>query len=219
MTRQLIRIISIIGILSLLPIFMGQNDCQVPDTFNKLMDTINKKLPPPPNQSKLYVTHLNFQDALSRTSMADTELAELINTAVLKGMREAQKNNNKLAVNETGHLIPPTDQNNNKLAHIAFEANLTKSQKVNKIISEMMVPHRVDALVTGQYIDEANNPKITIRPLVIVKHNQKIITRNIQFAKKELLCTDPNSNGGKKILCKSAHDQIAQAVQELLEEL
>ena len=217
MKSKLIKIVTIIVIFTLLPIFMGQDDCQVNDTINKLFDTINKKLPPPPGQNKMYITHLTFMDALTKTSIANTEVAELINEAVIKGMNEAHKNNNKLAINEPGHIIDNTDKNNNQLVNTTFDPNLTKSQKINKIITEMMNPSHVDVIVTGHYIDDAQNPKVSIRPLVIVKHNQKIVTRNLQFAKKELMCEDPNSK--KKILCRGAHDQIAQAVQELLEEL
>jgi hypothetical protein len=218
MKSKFIKIMTIIGIFSLLPIFMGQDDCQVNETINKLFDTMNKKLTTPPGQSKLYITHLTFMDALTKTSIANTEVAELINDAVIKGMNEAQKNNPKLAINEPGHIVPNTDKNNNDLVNVTFDPNLTRNQKVNKIITDIMNPNNVDVIVTGHYIDDAQNPQVHVRPLVIVKHNQKIITRNLQFAKTELICTDPNT-ANRKILCKGAHDQIAQAVQELLEEL
>ncbi len=217
MKSKLLKIITIIGILSLLPIFMGQDECQVNETMKELTDTINKKLPPPPGQSKLYITHLSFMDAITKTAIANTEVAELINQAVIKGMVEAQQRNANLAVNVVGHVIPNTDRNNNVLVNTTFDPNLTKSQKINQIITDMMNPNGVDVIVTGHYIDDANNPKVSVRPLVIVKHNQKIVTRNLQFSKAELMCEDPNSR--KKILCRGAHDQIAQAVQELLEEL
>lgn len=218
MKNKILRIITIIGICSLLPIFMGQDDCQVNDTIKKLMSTINKKLPaPPPGQDKLYITHLSFMDARTQSTMANTELAELINEAVVKGMQEARKNNNKLAVNETGHVIPNTDGNVNDLVNITFNPNRTKGEKINEIIQKLMNPSGVDVIVTGQYIDDAKNPMISVRPLVIVKDNQKIVTKNLQFTKEELTCQDPQ--GKKTILCRGAHDQIAQAVQELLEQL
>lgn len=217
MKNKLLQILTIIGIVSLLPLFMGQEDCQINDTIQQLMSTVNKKLPPPPGQSKLYITHLTFMDALTKTSIANTEVAELINEAVIKGMTEAQKKNNKLAINESGHVIDNNDSNNNNLVNTTFDPNLTKDDKINKIINEMMTPNNVDVIVTGHYVDDAQNPKVSVRPLVIVKHNQKIVTKNLQFTKSELICADPN--GQKKTLCRSAHDQIAQAVQELLEEL
>lgn len=218
MKSKVLRILTIIGIFCLLPIFMGQDDCQINETIKQLLATINTKLPkPPPGQKKLYVTHLSFMDAATQSTMANTEVAELINQAVIKGMNEAQKTNPTLAINETGHIIPNTDANVNTLVNITFEPNLTKTEKVNKIINDLMNPSSVDVIVTGQYIDDAKNPLISVRPLVIVKDNQKIVTKNLQFSKEELLCEDPNSK--KKILCSGAHDQIAQAVQELLEQL
>jgi hypothetical protein len=217
MKDKIIKIVTIIAIISLLPIFMGQDECQVNETMKELFDTMNKKLPTPAGQSKLYITHLTFMDALTQSTMANTQLAELINESVIKGMNEAQKNNNKLAVNEVGHIIPNTDGNVNMLVNITFDPNLTKSEKINKIIVDLMNPSGVDVIVTGQYIDDAKSPLISVRPLIIVKADQKIVTKNLQFTKEELLCEDPNSK--KKILCRSAYDQIAQAVQELLEQL
>ena len=75
----------------------------------------------------------------------------------------------------------------------------------------------VDVIVTGHYIDNAQNPLITIRPLTIVKSNKKIVTKNLQFKKDDLTTKDPVS--GKTILKKGAYDEIAQAVKELLEQL
>lgn len=218
MKKKILRILTILGICCLLPIFIGQDDCQVNETVKELMNTVNKKLPaPPPGQDKLYITHLTFMDARTQSTIANTELAELINEAVIKGMTEAQKTNNKLAVNKTRHIIQNTDRNVNTLINITFDPNMTKTEKLNKIIQDLMNPAGVDVIVTGQYIDDARNPSISVRPLVIVKDNQKIVTKNLQFTKEELTCQDPNSQ--KIILCRGAHDQIAQAVQELLEQL
>lgn len=218
MKSKIIKIISIIVICSLLHIFMGQEDCQSNETFKELMKTINDKIGSPPPGEKMYITHLSFMDAKTQSTIANTELAEMINEAVVKGMHAAQKTNNKLGINETGHIIPNTDGNVNKLVNITFDPNMTKIEKINKIISDLMNPNNVDVIVTGQYIDDARNPLISVRPLVIVKNNQKIVTKNLQFTKEELVCEDPNSKG-KKVLCKDAHDQVAQAVQELLEQL
>ena len=219
MKSKIIKIISIIMICSLLPIFMGQDECESNQKFKELMKIINDGIgKPPPGQSKLYITHLSFMDAKTQSTIANTELAEMINEAVVKGMHAAQKTNNKLGINETGHIIPNTDGNVNELVNITFDPNKTKIEKINDIINKLMNPNNVDVIVTGQYIDDARNPLISVRPLVIVKNNQKIVTKNLQFTKKELVIDDPH-NKGKKVLCKDAHDQVAQAVQELLEQL
>lgn len=184
-----------------------------------LLSMINEKLPiPPPGQNKLYITNLSFMNASTQSTMANTEMAELINGAVTKGMNEAQKTNQTLVINENGHTIPNTDANVNKLVNITFEPDLTKTEKVNKMIMDLMNPNSVDVIVTGQYVDDAKNPLISIRPLIIVNYQQKIVTKkNLQFSKEELLCENPISK--KKVLCKIAFDEILQAVQELLEQL
>lgn len=197
---------------------MGQDDCQVDNTMNELLKEVDKKIPSPPLGQQTYVTHLSFMDGLTFTTMLQTEVAALIEEAVIKGMNAAQRRDEKFAINEPGHNIPNTDANVNRLINITFDPNITQNEKINKLISEMMDPYNVDVIVTGHYIDQAKNPLITIRPLVIVKNNKRIVTKNLQFKKGEVICADP-INIDKKILCKGAHDEIAQAVKELLEQI
>lgn len=217
MKSKILQIITIIGILCLLPLFMGQDECQINETFKQLFSQLKQKLPPPNGQTKTYVTSLSFMDAQTQSTMANTEYAELINKAVEKGMAEAAKQNPQLAINETGHTIKNNDENVNKLVNTTFDPSMTKNEKINNIIGELMNPNSVDVICTGQYIDDAKNPLISVRPLVIVKADQKIVTKNLQFTKEELFCQDPISK--KETLCAGAHDQIAQSVQELLEQL
>ena len=217
MKSKILKIMSIVAIFSLLPLFMGNDECQVNETFKQLFQQMKQKLPPPQGQDKTYVTHLTFMDALTQTQMANTEHADLINEAVVKGMNEAQNQNPKLAIDESGHIIKNNDKNVNDLVNITFDPNLTKSQKIENIINDMMLPNKVDVIVTGQYIDDAKSQLISVRPLVIVRADKKIVTKNLQFTKEELFCEDPHSK--KKILCSGAHDQIAQAVQDLLDQI
>lgn len=191
----------------------------VEDPYLKVVE-IMYKTPlniPPSGNNLTYITHLSFMDAMTQSTMIQTEISSLINDAVVKGMNMGSRENNSLAINGVGHLIPNTDANVNHLVNITFDPNLTKMEKIKKIIDELMNPHKIDVIVTGQYIDDARNPMISIRPLIIVKSDMKIVTKNLQFKKDELLCQDPISR--KKILCRGAFDQIAQAVQELLEQL
>jgi hypothetical protein len=200
---------------------MGQDECQIEDKVREMMDELTKPGKPlastTPGQ-KIYVTHLSFMDAQTLSTMVQTEMAALINDAVVKGMNMGKKANNDLEINASGHEIPNTDGNVNKLVNIVFDPNLTKNDKINKVINEMMIPNSVDVIVTGHYIDNARNPAIMVRPLVIVKSQKKIITKNLQFKKDELECPDPN-DPNKKILCRGAYDQIAQAVKELLDQV
>jgi hypothetical protein len=80
-----------------------------------------------------------------------------------------------------------------------------------------MAPNGVDVIVTGQYRDDTNSQLIIIRPLTIIKSSQKVLTKNLQFSREELICRNPQS--GKRMLCKNVFDEIAIAVKELLEQL
>ncbi|MCK4761252.1 MAG: caspase family protein [Candidatus Aminicenantes bacterium] len=168
-------------------------------------------------QRKIYISNLSFIDAMTMSTMANFEAAELINETVKKGMDETQRKYNNLAIKETGHIIPDTDANVNNLVNIVFDPNLTKIEKMNKITDDLMNPHRVDVIVTGQYISNERNLLITVRPMIFVKSGPNMMYKNLQFSKEEFFCTDPITR--KRVLCKGAFDQIAQAVKELLEEL
>ena len=98
-----------------------------------------------------------------------------------------------------------------------FKSSYSTSQKVDKISYEMM--GNVDALVTGYYKDDGEGfPTITIIPLVIVKRDRKSSIKKLTLNKKEYLCPDP-ANLRIKALCTGAHEKIARAVKELLEQL
>lgn len=220
MKGKIIKIITIVAILSLLPIFMGQDECQIDETIKDFVKNLNKPGGPlsskPPGQ-EIYVTHLTFMDGYTHSTMVQTELARLINEAVIKGMEMGKKANDDLTINGPGHEIPNTDANVNQLVNVIFDPNLTPEAKAGNIVTEIMEPHDVDVIVTGQYIDDARNPLITVRPFVVVKAQKKIVTENLQFKKGELECEDPISH--KKILCKGAYDEISQAVKRLLDQI
>lgn len=183
---------------------------------NKLLETM-RNIDAPPGLQKKYVTHLSFMDARAMSSMADTQMAQLIDQAVMAGMKKAQKTNPEKAVNEKNHSLANTEANVNRMVNIVFDPNRTKTEKINKIITQLMTPNGVDVIVTGHYIHDARNSLISVRPLIIVKGSRGIITKNLQYGKDELICPDPVT--GKRRLCKGAHDDIARAVKELLERL
>lgn len=217
MKSKIFRILTTIGILSLLPVFMGQDECKINETDMKLIRLINNKLSPPSGQSKTYITHLPFLDARIKSSIANTEYAELINNAVVKGMAEVAKQNPQLAINESGHMIKNTDENVNKLINITFDPNLTKNQKIDKIIADIMNPNHVDVIIAGQFIDDVDDPTISIGLIVIVKHKKRIVTKNLRLKKEEAFCEYPFNK--RKILCSDTHELLALAFMELLEQL
>jgi hypothetical protein len=213
MKLKIIKLVTIIGILSLLPLFIGQEDCENSETLKQLEIYIRHTSP---GQSKIYISFLSFMDAETQTTCAQSEVVELIEKVIVEGLSEVVMHIPILAFNEAGHTIPNTDENVNKLINITFAPDLTKIEKVNRIIDEIMTPNHVDVIVTGQYIDDCKNPLFTLRPVVIVKAGQKVITKNFQLIKAELFCEDPISK--RKTLCRGVHDQLAQAFHELIEQ-
>jgi len=210
MNKNHIIIIKIFIMFAAFPLLMGNQNCQID---KKLLEIFNQKISPPSNQSSIYITHLSFMDPTSGGSLIQTEAGKLINDAVINGINLAKKTNNSIKHNEPGHLIKDTDGKVNELVNITFDPNLTRNEKITKIINDMMKPANVDVIVTGQYIDKGQT--IDVRPLTIVRHEQKIVTKIATFSKENFICKDPN-NPNVKTLCTDAHDQISELVKELL---
>jgi hypothetical protein len=169
---------------------------------------------PPQGPIRLYIGNLAFMKSSDHTPMASGELGQLINREVIKGIKMATRINNILTVNEQSRRMFYTDDNANDLTNIFFDPYLTREEKINRIIQDMMLPNHMDLMVTGLFIEDGRKGMVTIRPVVIYKDDQKLHTKNLQFSKNDLVCWD--STFGENRLCQSAAEKIANAVKELL---
>jgi len=183
------------------------------DRINK---QIGQKFKPSQPPGPIYVTYLTFMDADTKMIMVP-DIAKLINKAVVDGMQLAKNSNPQLKINQSGYKLENTDANANKLIDIFWDVNLSKGEKIQKIITEMMVPNQIDAILAGQYLEKKGD-LINVRPFVISKAKKSIVSRNHIFDKKQFLCTDPQ-NQSVKVLCQGAHEKIREQVKELLETL
>jgi len=160
----------------------------------------------------LYITQLEFADAMTKMRMPSQESA-LIDKAVVTGITRAVQTNPQLKYNDANHTIENTPANVQKLIDIIFDPLLTPEKRMGQIISDIMSPAKVDVIVTGQYVD--NQQTLQVRPFMIVKASQKIVFKVLNFEKDEYFCPDPVDRN-RKALCQNAHESIAQAVNILL---
>jgi len=217
------------SVLSLLVLFMGQNKCdkykdlkklKKLKKYGRLYNDIKQTFSKPgtvPAGSKIYISFLSFQDAVTKSTMARTEELLLIEKYVLEKIEETRVRAPELTLNAPGHTIPNSDSNINRVIETTFAPNLTKNQKMDKITSQLMNPNKVDVIVTGHFLDSPPNPTITIRPLVIIKDERKFFTRNLRFSRVKLFAQDPKS--GKIILSRSGRDTLDHALQEFIDEM
>jgi len=161
----------------------------------------------------LYVTNLSFMDADSKTIMMQPDEAQLLDKAVVRGIKQAKKLNQKIQYNAPGHSIKNNDSNVSRLADIIYDPTITPLERRNKIEEYLIIKHNVDVIVSGQYLDK--NSKIIVRPIVILKNYKKIAGKTLTFPKQDFICPDPASSR-KKYLCPETHEEIAKAVKELL---
>jgi len=213
MAKKTLFFVKIIIIICTFPLLMGNERCQIQD---QLLDMLDQKIKPPRGQSGIYISHLSFMDPSTGSSLFQTDAGKLINNAVINGINQAQKTNPSFHHNAPGHTLEDTDANVNKLVQISLHPTLNKGDKINRIISEIMDPANIDVVVTGQYFEKGDI--VDVRPLIIVKKDQKIVTKMTQFKKSEFLCADP-VNPSTQALCQGAHDEISRLVTELLEQL
>jgi len=149
----------------------------------------------------IYVTHLtSFID-----SPIPAEIRLFIDNSIIKGIKLAQKKDSSIKYNEPGHLIHDIKANVNKLNSILLDPNLTKQEKITKIINDMMKPNDVDVIVTGIYIDK--DSEVDIRLTAILKHEKKVFTKFASFKKEFVL--------SPKTLCDET-EKISKAATELL---
>lgn len=212
-------LLQVLLMVMFIPFLLGQNECPINQNLNSvLQDLVIKTFIPPLGQDYLYITRVSFIDVENKDLLGDTEESHLINKAVEDGIWRATKINPKLKYNERGHIIVDNELNHNKLTRIMFHSpTLTAPKKTGKIIHEMM--GHVDALVSGYHWDKGEGfPTIKIMPLVIVKEDKRYSKKVLTLSKREYLCTDP-ADSSMKALCPGAHEKIAKAVKNLLEQL
>lgn len=216
---MIVRSIQIMVILACIPFLLGQDKCQINEAMiQSIQQLLGQKIQTPQGQKFVYVTNMSFMDAQTKMLLGSTEDAALINQAVIQGIRQAMQLDPKLKFNEPGHSIKNTDKNVNELVDIVYDPNKTPEERMKAIVAKFMDPSNVDVIVSGQYLDISAQDEIIVKPLAIVKESKKIVAKTLQFKKQEFICPDP-ANSNKKALCTGAHEEIAKAVEELLQSL
>lgn len=168
----------------------------------------------PRTTKTLSIANLAFIKVTDRVPMASGQLNDSIVRAVKKGMDSAASENKLLRVTDNAQSTADADDEANRLTNIFYEPNLTKQQKIVRIVNSLMRPKSVDLMVSGLYIEDNKSDMITVRPMVIYGHEKRIGTENLQFRKAEFLRRDPVTN--RSVLSREAERRIVQAVRILL---
>jgi hypothetical protein len=211
---RIARMLGSLVIVAVSVLLMGQaRNC---NDFSQIIPELDKLFSSTQKGSKIYIANLSFLDVDTKSMMVPGD-AELVNQAVEEGMKTLAQQDPKYVVNEQGHTLPNTDANANKLSTIFWDPNLSRSDKVDKIINELMNPSGIDGLVAGQFQQKPDG-SVNLRPFVISKSTKNIVTESRTFRKDEFECRDPNNNN-KKILCQKTVEDIRDTVIRLLKQL
>jgi hypothetical protein len=203
-------------LVALLPFLLGQNECQInQDLINQLNNLLTDKFQPQPGQQRVYITQLSFVDALTHSMYMQTEESALINEAVVDGIQRAAQANPNFVFNEDGHKLENTQANVNRFIEVFMDMNRTPKENMQQLVREMLEPNGVDVVVTGTFVDIAKQDAVRITPMVVARTEEKGVSRQHEFSKREYICRDPHSSS-TKILCANAHEEIAKTVKELL---
>jgi hypothetical protein len=157
----------------------------------------------------IYASILPFVDANTKTVMVPGE-ADLITSPIVKIEAIPQ-----IAFNQPGHSAEGS-ANADKLSAIFWDPNLSKSEKIDKIIKDIMIPSDVDLLVSGQFSQNADG-SVILRPFVISRSTNKLTTESRTFKSDEFLCRDP-ANSSRKFLCDTSAKDIRDTVISLLKQ-
>jgi hypothetical protein len=159
-----------------------------------------------------YTSNLSFVNVDSKSVMVAGD-ADLINSAVVEGMKALSALNPKYAFNAPGHTLPNNDANARKLSTIFWDADLSRAEKVDRIVNELMVPGGV----AGQF---KRNPdgSVNLRPFVVSRATKNLVSESRTFKTEEFDCKDAY-NPRQKLLCEKAVEDIRDTVIRLLKQL
>lgn len=195
---------------------MGQaSNCK---EFKTVLDVFDKSMQPSGGgggNNKVYIANLSFMDTETK-SVLNLGDAEPLNEAVQAGMTALAAADAKYVVNDAKKTIANNDTNSKKLSDIYWDANLTRQDKIEKIVNELMAPNEVDGLLFGQVTEKADGT-FSVRPIGLSRSTKNMVTESLVFSKAEFKCKDPN--GSKMILCDKAKETIKDAVMRLIKNL
>jgi hypothetical protein len=186
-----------------------------PGNSNTSTAGANKDLTP--SVVEFYVSFIPFTDVSSQPGQDEKSLADLLDEVMAMEMNQANRKNDKLVVNDANYTIHHKEAAVQELDAILSNPKLKDTQKVEKIINNLMTPNGIDFVVTVQCKEDTRNKVIIVRPFVISKSQRKIDSTNFIFPKDRLLCVDADTK--QKILCQTAADNFGNAVKKLLEKL
>lgn len=170
---------------------------------------------PPPKLVDWHALFLNFVPAESGAidSLMDIEktLHEAVRKEIEKQLRtDGIKQNKQVVV--TPNISISSRNKIKEIIDFALDDLLPIHTRIDRIFSQLNIPAEVDVLVSGQYINQPGNRWFMIRPIIIIKSHQKILSQNLLVSKDEVICQSTDSN--QPILCQNALDYITAKLKK-----
>jgi hypothetical protein len=103
---------------------------------------------------QIFISNMSFLDTTTKSVMSASD-AESINEAVEEGI-------NTLAKQE------PKNGNENALNTVFWDPNLSRPEKVDEIVNDLMIPNSIEVLIAGEF-NQSPDGSVNIRPFVISK--------------------------------------------------
>jgi len=184
------------------------------------------------------VSNLSLVDANTKSVMLGRD-AEFINGAVEEGMKALAAQNPRYVISNS---LPNDDANAQKLSAIFWNGTMSRTEKVDAIVRDLMAPGNIDGLVTGQFSVEkpdgsANRWRLAarlarfymfrqkpegavlLRLFVISRASRNMIVESLRFTQQEFFSRGPNNSTEKMIgLCAIVGD-IRDTVVRLIKQI
>jgi len=207
--------IKIFFLILTVPLLLSNERCIIEDIIINIDKQIKAKITHL-QKNPVYVSHLTMIDGDNNMSFFNSDSIKLINSTVIQGLQLVQKQYKLIKHNARGHTLQDTEENAKRLKDIVLNKKLTTPKKMEMIINELMEPANIDIIVSGVFYE--GDRVLKIKPFIINRCERTIVTKMTQFDKHRFICDDP-ANKGNKMLCKSAYEEIAKLVEELLLQL
>ncbi|HXO67557.1 MAG TPA: hypothetical protein VN838_01220 [Bradyrhizobium sp.] len=169
------------------------------------------------DSSRIYITRLSITNPANKLVRSDEWPEIALNEAVQDLLNFLTVQSGKCEIDAQGHSIPDTPANAQKLSTIFWDAYLSRTEKVDKIINEVMLPAATDGLIAGYY---SRNPdaSLSVRLLMIARPSKAITTILHKFADEQFKCKDPN-NPDRYVLCDPATEELRESIVTALREI
>jgi hypothetical protein len=163
-------------------------------SFDALLDT---------NSTIIYISKL---PVLTLNQAPPQHVRDAVSASVDAALSELARQDKRYVIDASGHSLSADERDAATLFDIFWNADMTRTEKLDKIIDGMMAPHNIDVLVAGQ-MTQADDTSVSVRLVTVIRSPKQVITERRTFRPEDFQCKDSKDRYGSTI-CEKAVEEI-----------